>query len=72
MAEGHEGVEGWGLADFYEGGRKKAGDGAGVEVEEVDADGYAEVLLAFELEGSVGQVGEREVCGGAIGFGEPA
>ena len=46
--------------------------GAGVEIEEVGADGDAEMLLAFEFEGSVGQVGEGEVGGGFVGFGEPA
>jgi hypothetical protein len=36
------------------------------------ADGYAEALLAVGLEGSVGEVGEGEVCGGVVGGGEPA
>ena len=56
MAEGHERVEDGGLASFNEGRRKQARCGAGVEVEEVGADGDAEVLLAFVLEGSVEHV----------------
>jgi hypothetical protein len=43
-----------------------------VEVEEVSSDGDTEMLLAFVLEGSVGQVREWEICGGFIGFREPA
>ena len=43
-----------------------------MEVEQVSADGDTEVLLTFELEGSVGKVGEGEVGGGLIRFGEPA
>jgi hypothetical protein len=43
-----------------------------VEVEEVSADGDTEMLLPFVLEGSVWEVGEWEVCGGFIGFREPA
>ena len=36
------------------------------------SDGDAEMLLALELEGSVGEVREGKVCRGFIGFGEPA
>lgn len=43
-----------------------------MEVQEMSADGDAEVLLTFELEGSVGKVCEGEVGGGLIRFGEPA
>jgi hypothetical protein len=43
-----------------------------VQVEEMKADGDAEMLLAFVFEGSVGQVGEGEVCVGLVGFREPA
>ena len=43
-----------------------------MEVEEVSPDGDAEMLLAFVFEGSVRQVREWEVCGGFIGFREPA
>jgi hypothetical protein len=47
MAEGHERVEGGGLTGFYQGWGKQIGRGTGMEVEEVNADGYAEVLPAF-------------------------
>ena len=72
MAEGQERIEDRSLTGFDQGWGEQAGGGAGVEVEEVSADGDAEMLLAFVFEGSVGQVGEREVCCGFIGFGEPA
>ena len=72
MAERQKRIEDRSLAGFDKGWRKQAGRGAGVEVEEVSADGDAEMLLAFVVEGSVGQVGEGEVCGGFIGFREPA
>ena len=68
MAEGHEWIEDWRLTGFDQCGGKQAGGGTGVEVEEVSADGDAEMLLAFVFEGSVGQVREGEVCGGFIGF----
>ena len=48
MAERHERIEDGGLAGFDEGWGEQAGGGAGVEVEEVSADGDAEMLLAFE------------------------
>ena len=72
VAEGHERVEGGGLAGFDEGRRKQAGLGAGVKVEEMSSDGDAEMLLALQLDGSVWQMSEREVSGGAICFEEPA
>jgi hypothetical protein len=43
-----------------------------VQVEEVGAYGYAEVLLAVCFEGSVREMGDGEVCGGVVGGGEPA
>ena len=43
-----------------------------MEIEEMSADGDAEMLLAFELEGSVGEVGKGEVGGRIVGGGEPA
>lgn len=58
MAERHQWIEYRGLADFNQGWRKQVGSSAGVEVEEVSTDGYADVLLAFQFEGSVGEVGE--------------
>jgi hypothetical protein len=70
--EGHEDVQSWGPAGGVEGAREEVGFGAGVQVEEMDAYGYAEVLLAFELEGSVGEVGKGEVGGRIVGGGEPA
>ena len=70
-AERHEGIQDRGLA-----GGSGLGEEvrlrAGVEVEEVGADGDAEMLLVFDFEGSVRQVGEWEVGGGIVGFGEPA
>jgi hypothetical protein len=71
-AEGHEGVEGWELADVFEFGWEKVCFGAGVQVEEVVADGYAEMLLVFDGEGAVGEVGKGEIRGWIIGFREPA
>ena len=68
MAERHKRIEDGSLAGFDQGWGEQAGRGAGVEVEEVSADGDAEMLLAFVIEGSVGQVGEWEICGGFIGF----
>jgi hypothetical protein len=38
-----------------------------VEVEEVGADGDAEMLLVFDGEGSVGEMGEGKVGGGVVG-----
>jgi hypothetical protein len=72
MAEREEWIENRSLTGFDQCWGEEAGVGAGVEVEEVSADGDAEMLLAFVIEGSVGQVGEGEVCGGFIGFREPA
>ena len=72
MALRHERVEGWGLAGLGQGWREKAGSSAGVEVEEVGADGDAEMLLVFGGEGSVGEMGEGEVGGGVVGVWEPA
>ena len=43
-----------------------------MEVEEVCADGDAEVLLAFALKSSVGEVGQGEAVCGIVGCGEPA
>jgi hypothetical protein len=68
MAEGHDWIEDRSLTGFDQRRRKEAGRGAGVEVEQVRADGDAEVLLAFVFERAVGQVREGEVCGGFIGF----
>jgi hypothetical protein len=72
MAEQQERIEDWSLTGFDEGWGEQAGLGAGVEVEEVGADGDAEMLLAFVVEGSVRQVREWEVCDGFVGFREPA
>jgi hypothetical protein len=72
MAEGHEWIEDRSLTGFDQGWGEQAGRGAGVEVEEVSADGDTEMLLAFVIEGSVGQVCEGKVCGRFIGFREPA
>ena len=72
MAERQKRIEYWSLAGFDQGWGEQAGLGAGVEVEEVSADGDAEMLLAFVFEGSVGQVRKGEVCGGLVGFREPA
>ena len=72
MAERQEWIEDRSLTGFDQGWGEQAGGGAGVEVEEVSADGDAEMLLAFVFEGSVRQVREREVCGGLVGFREPA
>ena len=71
-AEGHEWIEDRGLAGCGEAWREEAGCGAVVEVEQMGADGDAEVLLAFVLEGSVGEVGQGKVGGGVVGCGEPA
>jgi hypothetical protein len=66
------------LAGGFEVGGEEIGFGAGIEVEEVGADGYAEVLvdllvvLVFDGEGSVGEVGQGKVGGRAVGVGEPA
>ncbi len=62
MAERQERIEDRGLTGFDQGWGEQAGGGAGVEVEEVGADGDAEMLLAFVIEGSVGQVREWKVC----------
>jgi hypothetical protein len=43
-----------------------------MEVEQMSANRDAEVLLTFELEGSIGKVCEGEVGGGLIRFREPA
>jgi hypothetical protein len=68
MAKGHDWIEDRSLTGFHQGRRKEAGRGAGVEVQQVSADGDAEMLLAFVFESSVGQVCEGEVCGGFVGF----
>jgi hypothetical protein len=72
MAERHDWIEDRSLTGFNQGMREEAGGRAGVEVEQVNADGDTEVLLAFVFEGAVGQVREGEVCGGFVGFREPA
>ena len=72
MAERHQWIEDRSLTGFDQGWREQAGRSAGVEVEEVSSDGDAEMLLAFIIEGPVGQVGEGEIGGGFIGFREPA
>jgi hypothetical protein len=54
MAQRQEWVEGGRLAHAYEGWGKQTGGGAGVEVKEMRPDGDAEMLFAFEFEGSVG------------------
>ncbi len=56
-AEGHEGVEDGGLTGGGEAGREEIGFGAGVEIEQVRTDGSAEVRLAIDLEGAVGEMG---------------
>jgi hypothetical protein len=72
MAERQERIEDRSLAGFDQSWGKQAGRRAGVEVEEVGAYGDTEMLLAFVFEGSVRQVREGEVCGGLVGFREPA
>jgi len=57
MAEREQRIEDRGLAGFDQGWGEQAGGGAGVKVEQVGADGDAEMLLAFVIEGSVRQVG---------------
>ena len=65
-------VEGRGLTGFDQAWWEQIGCGTGMEVEEMDADGDTEPLLAVKLEGSVGEVGKGKVRGGVVGFGEPA
>jgi hypothetical protein len=72
MAQRHDWIEDRSLRGFDQGSREKTGCGAGVEVEKVSADGDAEMLLALVFEGSIGQVREREVRCGFVGFREPA
>jgi hypothetical protein len=72
MAERQERIEDRSLTGFDQSWREQAGLGAGVEVEEVSADGDAQMLLTFVFEGSVRQVREWEICGGLVGFREPA
>ena len=72
MAERHKRIEDGSLAGFDQGWGEQAGGCAGVEIEEVGADGDTEVLAVFDFEGSVGEMGEREICRGFVGFGEPA
>ena len=52
---------GLGPGRLRQGWGEQIGCGAGVEVEQMSADGDAEVLLAFELEGSVGEMGQGKV-----------
>jgi hypothetical protein len=68
MAESQDWIEDRSLTGFDQGRRKEAGRGTGVEVEQVHADGDAEMLLAFVFERTVGQVCKGEVCSGFIGF----
>jgi hypothetical protein len=51
---GHQQIERWGLAGGGQGWREQTGGSARVEIEEVCADGDAEVLLIFYCEGAVG------------------
>ncbi len=69
MAERHERIEDRSLAGFNEGGRKQAGSGAGMEVEEMGSDGDAEMLLAFVFEGSVGEMGRGKSAAGLLASG---
>jgi hypothetical protein len=72
MAERQKWIEDRSLAGFDQSWWKQAGRGAGMEVEEVSADGDAEMLLAFVFEGSVGEMCEGEICCGFVGLWEPA
>ena len=69
MPERQKWVEDRSLTGFDERCWKEAGRGAGMEVEEVSADGDAEMMLAFVIEGSVGEMCEGEVCCGFVGVG---
>ena len=68
----HQQIERWGLAGSGQGWREQTGGSAGVEVEEVRADGDAEVLLIFYCEGAVGEMSQGKVSGGVVCVGEPA
>ncbi len=57
MTERHQRIESRGLTGFDESWGEQTGGGTGVEVEEMSADGDAEMLPAFVFEGSVGQMG---------------
>jgi hypothetical protein len=72
MAERHERVERWSLTGFDQSRGQQVGHGAGMEVEEMNADSDAQVLLTFKLEGPEWQMREGEIGGGLIGFGKPA
>ena len=71
-AVGHEWVEDGSLAGGGEAGRQEAGFGAGVEVEQVGSDSYAEARLTVEFEGSVREMGQGEICCGNVCGGQPA
>lgn len=68
-AEGHQGVQGWGLADRFQGRGQETGFDAGVEVEKVGADGCTEVLPVFDLERCVGEVGRGKSVVGSLAAG---
>jgi hypothetical protein len=72
VAKRHERIEYGSLTGFNEGWREEVRGSAGVQVEEMGSDGDTEMLLAFVLKGSVGEMSEGEVCGRLVGFGEPA
>lgn len=72
MPERHERIESRGLAGFEQSRGKQIRRGACMEVEKVNTDGCTEMLLAFMLEGPVGQVRQWEVGCWIIGFGKPA
>jgi hypothetical protein len=72
MAERHQQIEGGGLTGVDESWGQQAGCSTGVEVEEMTANGDAEMLLAFVFEGSEGQVRQGKIGSRLIRFGEPA
>ena len=43
-----------------------------MKIEQVGADGDAEVLLTFDCEGTIGEVSQGKVSGGMVGVREPA
>jgi hypothetical protein len=72
MTERHQRIENRGLTGFDKRRWKEPCGSTSMKVEEMGADGDAEVLLTFMLEGSIRKMGEWEVGRGLIRFRKPA
>ena len=57
VTERQKWIEGWRLASSNQSWGQQIGGCTSMEIEEMGADGDTEMLLAFQLEGTIGQMG---------------